>query len=163
MKHLLFNIIVAGCALFLCACQYSDKTDKTETAFFHNFNLGATVEQMNVPQLQPHIGGGGYVASIGETAERRRNIYLEYLLDEQSGEQFDESIFLNKLKAKVAEQISNADVRTIGTGGINDGFYFSYSTDETRGSVDVIGAKVEKNRYKLWCTVLEIAGIESDK
>ena len=163
MKHLLFNIIVAGCALFLCACQYSDKTDKTETAFFHNFNLGATVEQMNVPQLQPHIGGSGFVASIGKTAERRRNIYFEYLLDEQSGEQFDESIFLNELKAKVAEQISAADVRASGTGTINDGFYIDYSTDETRGSVDVIGAKVEKNRYKLWCTVLEIAGIEGDK
>jgi len=163
MKYFLFNIIIAGCALLLCACQYSGKTDKTETAFFRNFNLGATVEQMNVAQLQPHIGDDILVASIGETAERRRSIYLEYLLDEQDGEQFDESIFLNELKAKVAEQISDADVRASGTGTINDGFYFNYSTDKTRGSVDVIGAKVEKNRYKLWCTVLEIAGIESDK
>jgi hypothetical protein len=163
MKHLLFNIIVAGCALFLCACQHSDKTDKTETAFFHNFNLNATVEQMNVPQLQPHIGGGGFVASIGKTAERRRNIYFEYLLDEQTGGQFDESIFLNELNVKVAEQISNANVKAGGTGTINDGFYIDYSTDETKGSVDCIGAKVEKNRYKLWCTVLEIAGIEGDK
>lgn len=163
MKRFLFNLVVAGCALFLCACQYSGKIGKTETAFFRNFNLGATVQQMNVAQLQPRTGDDGLVASIGETTERRRNIHLEYLLDEQYYDEFDGSIFLNELKAKVAEQISNADVRANGNGTINDGFYFSYSTDEARGSVDVVGAKVKGNRYKLWCIVLESAGIESDK
>ena len=157
MKRFLFN--VAGCALFLCACQHSEKL---ETAFFQNFNLGATVEQMKVAQLQPKTGGGGATTAIGETTERRRNFELEYLLDERSSEPFNETVFLNELKSEIAKKIGDADVRANGAGSSNDGFYFNYSTDENRGSVEVIGARIEGNRYKLWSVVRESAGIKSD-
>ena len=160
MKHFLFNLVVAGCALFLFACQPSEKT---ETTFFRDFNLGATVEQMNVAQLQPKTGGGGATTAIGETTERRRNFELEYLLEARNGEPFDEAVFLNELKFEIAEQISDAGVRANGSGSNNDGFYFNYSTDENKGSVEVIGARVEGNKYKLWSVVRESAGIKSDK
>ena len=160
MKHFLFNLVVAGCALFLFACQ---QPGKPETAFFRDFNLGATVKQMNVAQLQPKSGGSGATTAIGETTERRRDFDLEYLLEEGNGKLFDESVFLSELKSEVAEQLSNAHVRANGGGTDNDGFYFNYSTDENRGSIEVIGARVQGNKYKLWCVVRESAGIESDK
>ncbi len=160
MKRSLFNLIVVCFALFLCACKHSEKP---ETAFFQDFNLDATVEQMNVAQLQPKTGGGGATSAIGETTERRRNFNLEYLLDERNGKPFNEVVFLNELKSKIAKQISDAGVRANGAGSINDGFYFNYSTDENTGSVEVIGARVEGNKYKLWCVMRESAGIESDK
>jgi hypothetical protein len=160
MKRFLFNLVVICSALFLFACQHSEKPG---TAFFQNFNLGATVQQMNVAQLQPKTGGGGATTAIGETTEYRRNFELEYLFNEVNNEQFDEFVFLNKLKSEVAEQISDASIRANGTGSSNDGFYFNYSTDENRGSVEVIGARVEGDKYKLWCVVRESAGIKSDK
>jgi hypothetical protein len=160
MKRSLLNLIVVCFALFLFACKHSEKP---ETAFFRDFNLGATVEQMNVAQLQPKTGGGGATSAIEETTERRREFDLEYLLDEGNGKLFDESVFLSKLKSEVAEQISDARVRANGAGTDNDGFYFNYSSDENRGSIEVIGARVEGNKYKLWCVVRESAGIKSDK
>ncbi len=160
MKHLLFNLVVVGFALFLCSCRHSEKP---ETVLFRDFNLGATVEKMNVAQLQPKSGGGSATSAIGETTERRRDFDLGYLLEEGNGKLFDESVFLSELKSEVAEQISNAHVRANGAGTDNDGFYFNYSTGENRGSIEVIGARVEGNKYKLWCVVRESAGIETDK
>ena len=160
MKRSLFNLAVVCFALFLCACKHSEKP---ETAFFQDFNLGATVEQMKTVQLQPKTGGGGATSTIGETTERRRSFDLEYLLDERNGETFNEVVFLNQLKSKIASQISNAGIRANGAGSSNDSFYFNYLTDENRGSIEVIGARVDGNKYKLWCVVRESAGIKSDK
>ncbi len=160
MKRFLFNLVVAGCALLLCACQNSEKP---ETAVFRDFNLGATVEQMNVAQLQPKTGGNSVPSVIKFKTERRRGFELEYLLDEQSSEPFNEVLFLEELKTQIAEQISDAGVRMNLAVRIGESFYVNYSTKENRGSFEVIGARVEGNRYKLWCIVQESAGIESDK
>ena len=160
MKCFLFNLVVAGCALFLCACQNSEKP---ETAVFRDFNLGVTVEQMNVAQLQPKTGGNSVSTGIGKTPERRRSFELKYLIDEQSSEPFNEALFLEQLKTQIAEQISDAGVRANLAVSSGDSFYLNYSTKENRGSFEVIGARVEGNKYKLWCIVRESAGIESDK
>lgn len=160
MKPFLFNLVVIFFTLFLFACQHSKKP---ETAFFQNFSLSVTVEQMNVTQLQAKTGSSGSSAAMGETTKYRRNFEIEYLLDERNGEQFDESLFLNKLKVEVAKQIRDDGVRIDDTDSSKDGFYFSYLTDENSGSVQVIGARVAGNKYKLWCIVRESAGIKSDK
>lgn len=161
MKHFLFNLAVGGCALFLCACQNSEKP---ETAVFRDFNLGVTVEQMNVAQLQPKTRGGNSVSTgIGKTPERRRSFELPYLIDEQNSEPFNEVLFLKELQNQIAEQISDADIRAGVAVSSGDSFYINYSTKENRGSFEVIGARVEGNKYKLWCVMRETAGIESDK
>lgn len=160
MKRFLLSQLVICSALFLPACQHSEKS---ETAFFKNFNLGATVQPLKAMPLQPKSGGGGSTTAIGETTDYRRSFELEYMLNEGNREQFDESVFLNELKSEVARQINDAGVRTNGTGSSNDGFYFNYSTDENRGWVEIVGARVEGNRYKLWCVIRESAGIKSGK
>lgn len=160
MKRFLFNLVVAGCALFLCACQNSEKS---ETAVFRDFDLGATVEQMNVAQLQPETGGDSLPTVINFKTEGLRSFEIEYLLDEQSSEPFNEAVFLDELKTQIAEQISEAGVRTNFAVRVGGSFYLNYSTEENRGSFEVIGARVEGNKYKLWCIVRERAGIESDE
>ena len=160
MKRFLFNLVVVGCALFLCACQNSEKP---ETAVFRDFNLGATVEQMNVAQLQPKTGGNSVSNGIGKTTERRRSFELQYLIDEQNSKPFNEALFLKELQTQIAEQISDAGVRANLAVSSGDSFNINYSTKENRGSFEVIGARVERNRYKLWCIVRESAGIENDE
>lgn len=159
MKHFLFNLAVAGCALFLCACQNSEKP---ETAVFRDFNLGVTVEQMNVAQLQPKPGGISLPSAIKFKTERIHGFELEYLIDEQSSEPFNEAFFLDELQTQIAEQIGDAGMANFAA-RIGDIVYLNYWTKENRGSFEVIGTRVEGNRYKLWCIVRENAGIESDE
>jgi len=160
MKRFLFNLIVLSCALFLCACQ---NFEEPETVVFRDFNLGATVEQMNIAQLQSKTGGNSLPTAITFKTERLRSFKIEYLIDEQSSEPFNETLFLDELKTQIAEQISDASVRTDFVVRVGDIFYINYSTKENRGSFEVIGARVEGNKYKLWCIVRESAGIESNK
>jgi hypothetical protein len=158
MKHFFFSLVVVGFALFLSSCQHSREP---ETVLFRDFNLGATVEKMNLAQLQPQTNGNGASILVGETTERRRDFNLEYLLVEENEERFDETNFLNNLKDRVAQEINASRLQTNGAGSSNDGFYFNYSKDENKGSIEVIGARVEGNKYKLWCIMRESAGIKS--
>jgi hypothetical protein len=160
MKRFVFNLVIAGSALYLCACQNSEIP---ETAFFRDFNLGATVERMNAVQLHPKTGGGGTTTAIGETTERRRNFELEYLLNDRSSEPFDETVFLNELKAEIAKQIRDADIQVNSAATNGDVFHFNYLTKENTGSVEVVGTRVEGNRYNLRSVVRESAGIKSNK
>jgi hypothetical protein len=160
MKHYLFNLIIAGCGIFLLACQHSEKP---ETAFIRDFNLGAAVEQMNVAQLQPITVGNSEPIVINFQPELSRIFELEYLLDEQSSEPFDEALFLDELGNQIAEQISDVGVRVNLAVRVGGYFYINHSTKKNRGSFEIIGARVEGNKYKLWCIVRESAGIESDK
>jgi len=81
MKRSLFKLVAACFALFLFACQHPEKP---ETAFFQNFNFGATVEQMNVVQLQSKTGMGVATTSIEETTERRRGFTLSIFLTKET-------------------------------------------------------------------------------
>jgi hypothetical protein len=160
MKRFLFNLAVACCALFLCACQNSEKP---ETAVFQDFNLGATVEQMNVAQLQPKTGRDSLPIAINSKTERCHDFKIEYLIDEQSSEPFNETVFLDELNNQIAEQIRDAGGRANLAIRIGDSVHLNYSTKENKGSFDVIGAKVEGNKYKLWCIVRESAVSETDE
>jgi len=95
--------------------------------------------------------------SFGEITERRRDFILVYLLDEQNTEDFDEATFLDNLRVQIAQKISDAGLRTNLSRSYKDSFDFTYSEDESKGSIDVIGAKIEGNRYKLWCVMRESA------
>ena len=158
MKHQLFALVATVIALFLCCCQNSRKP---ETVLFQDFNLGEIVEKLNIAQLQPETGGHGSSASIGETTELRRDFNLEYLLNEENKGRIDETDFLNNLKTRVAEKINASGARTDGSGSSSDSFYFNYSKDENKGFIEIIGARVEGNKYKLWCIVRESAGIKT--
>lgn len=154
MKYYLFSLVVISFALFVCSCQHQEKP---ESALFRDFNLGATVQQMNVAQLQPKTGGNSVSTWFGEITERRRDFILVYLLDEQNTEGFDEATFLDNLRVQIAQKISDAGLRTNLSRSYKDCFDFTYSKDESKGSIDVIGAKVEGNKYKLWCVMRESA------
>ncbi len=90
MKHILFNSVAICFVLFLFACKSSEKP---ETIVFRDFNLDATVEKMNVAQLKQETGGNSDPTVINFTNECLRSFEIEYLVDEQNSEQFNETVF----------------------------------------------------------------------
>jgi hypothetical protein len=84
-------------------------------------------------------------------------ISREYSIYEENAERFDTSGFLNNLKSQIAVEINAPGFHTDGTGSGNDSFYFNYSGVDKKGSIEVIGARLEGNRYKLWCVMRESA------
>lgn len=159
MNRFLLNLVVVGCALFLLACQNSGKS---ETAVFRDFNLDATVKQMNVVQLQPGTDETSEPIIINFPPERRRIFKLDYQLAEQISEPFNETLFLDELKNQIAEQIGDAGIRGSFGVRVEDSIYIDYLTKENRGSFEVIGARVEGNKYNLWCILRESEKTEGD-
>lgn len=139
----------------------SDKK-RPESVLLRDFNLGEIVERMNVPGLQASSGGNGSTSSIGKTTEYRRVFNLEYRIEEQHGEYFDEANFLNKLKLEIADKIGAAGLKNNGAGTSGDIFYFDYSEGGHKGWIEVVGARLEGNKYKLWCVARESVGAEND-
>ena len=154
MKQFIYLIVIG--AMLLCSCQNQPKTE-TATDFYQEFNLGEIVEKINAPQLQSSGGGGGSTTSGGETTEYRRHFSFTYHLKEQDSERFDEKNFLNELNFEIEKKMNEAGIRVNSKGSGDSIFYFAYSKDQNKGWLEVVGARLEGNRYKLWCVMREDA------
>jgi hypothetical protein len=155
MRRFFFCLIIAGFALSGCSWQ---TPQEPETNFFRDFSLGQMVERMKVPELKPSDGDSGASTSSGETTRRRREFDLTFMIEEQKGTKFDEVSFINKLKDEIGRVMSAADVRVEGGGNSgDDSFYFDYSKKDHEGWLEVMGARVEGNKYKLRGVIREIA------
>lgn len=158
MKQAVFYLIIAGIA-FLCSCQ--NQPEASATDFYRDFNLGSLVEKMNLPKHQLRGSTVSAGSSVSGT-DYRRNFILIYEIEEQNGERFDEEEFFNELKNEIAEKMDETGVRTGGAGYSDAIFYFNYSKDKNKGWVEVIGARLDGNRYKLWCVMREEARAKDD-
>jgi hypothetical protein len=155
MRRLFFSLIITGFALSGGSCRTQAEP---ETRFFREFSLGQMVERMKVPELRVSDDEGGGSTLSGETTRRRRDLNLLFTIDEQKGTTFDETGFIDKLKDEVGRVMSAADVHVNGGGASgNDSFHFDYSTKDHEGWLEVTGARVEGNRYKLRGVLREIA------
>jgi hypothetical protein len=152
-KMRIFYLIVIG-AVLLCSCQNQPKTESA-TEFYQEFNLGEIVEKINTPQLQSEGGGGGSTTSSGETIEYRRNFTIVYHVKERDGEGFDDKKFLNELRFEIENKMGGAGIRVYGKGSGDSSFYYNYSKDKNKGWLEVFGARLDGNRYKLWCVMRE--------
>ncbi len=153
MKQVVFYLIIAGIA-FLCSCQNQPEAAATE--FYRDFNLGALVKQMNLPEHQLRESTLGASNSVSGT-DYRRIFVLIYEIEEQNGKRFDEEKFFNELKNEIAEKMNENGVRTAGAGYSDAIFFFNYSKDKNKGWLEVVGARLEGNKYKLWCVMREEA------
>ena len=154
MKQFIFYLVIAG-IIFFCSCR--NQSEALATDFYRNFNLGEIVEKINAPQLQSSGGGGGSTTSSGETTEQRRHFSITYHLKEQDSERFDEKKFLNELKFEIENKMNEAGIRVNSKGSGDSIFYFTYSKDQNEGWLEVVGARLEGNKYKLWCVMREDA------
>ena len=152
MRRIYFCLAVAGLVLGGCSWQ---KQPGPATTLFRDFSLGSVVERMNVPELKPMSGGGGYSESLGEPVRRRRDFNLVFQIEEREGAKFDEAKFIGRLKGEIENMMGEAGVRENGGGSTNDRFHFDYSGEEHEGSLEVIGARADGNQYKLWGVIRE--------
>ena len=159
MKQSIYLILIG--AILLCSCQNQPKTESA-TEFYKNFNLEELVGKINVPELQASGGGGSSTTSGGETIEYRRNFSLVYYIKEQEGDRFNEKEFLNELKFEIGTKMAEAGIRAYGGGSQESSFYFNYSKDKNKGWLEVVGARLEENRYKLWYMMREEARAKDD-
>lgn len=160
MKQFIFYLVIIGIVLF-CSCQNQPEA-KLASDFYRDFNLEIVIRKMNVPELQPSGSLGSSGESTGATTDYRRNFSLTYEIKEQDGKKFDEEKFFSELKSEIAKKIGETGIRNISTGSNDSNFYFSYSEDKNKGWLEVVGARLEGNRYKLWCLMREEARPKDD-
>ena len=160
MKRFIFYSAVIG-IVFFCSCQDQPEA-KSASSFYRDFNLEIVVKKMNVPELRQSESSGSSGQSNDATTGYRRNSSLVYEINDQDGKKFDEEKFFSDLKSEIAKKIGETDIRNISTGSNDRNFYFSYTDDRNKGWMEVVGARVEGNRYRLWCLMREEAGPNVD-
>lgn len=158
MRRIYLCLIVI---LFLLPGCSWEKQSEPSTVMFRDFSLPAVIERMNVPELEPMSGDYGGSESREETVRRRRDFNLTYRIKERDGAKFDGVKFIGQLKGEIEKVMRGFDVRIDGGGSGNDRFSFDYSEAGHRGWVEVVGARVEGNQFKLWGVIRE--NTESEK
>ena len=48
-------------------------------------------------------------------------------------------------------------VTVSGNGDAGDNFYVDYQNEKHQGGIEVIGIRTEKNKYRVWCVIREVA------
>jgi hypothetical protein len=125
--------------------------------FFSAFSLGETVKRLNVPELEASGTLSPSDTSPGEPTRYRKEFVMEFRIKDTPGSRFDEHSFLLKLVTAIEEEARNANVRFAGGGRIGESFNISYQDGGNHGAVEVIGARLENDRYKIWCIVRELS------
>lgn len=154
MKQFLLCLIIAGLTVSACSIQ---RKLRAESSFFCDFSLNKIVQQMQVPELKPHFGDSGEGKSFGKIIKCRRDFDLEYNIEENSNKKFDEKFFLDQLRMQISNKLANSGVYTQSAGFSGNSFHFDYSKADNKGWIEVVGARLEGNRYRLWCVIREQA------
>lgn len=147
-------LCLAAILFLLAGCSQRGQSEPS-TAVFRGLSLPSVVERMNVAELDPVSGDSGGSESRAETVRRRRDFNLTYRIKERDGAKFDEAKFLGLLRGEVEGVMRGFDARVDGGGSGNDRFSFDYSQAGHRGWVEVVGARVEGNQFKLWGVIRE--------
>ncbi len=153
-----FLYLIVAVAMLVSSCE---RQPKPETNFFRDFYLGEIVEKMNVSGLKRKYSVGDKGTANRKITERQSSYYLEYDIEEQAGEKFDEESFWDNLDIKIRNKIKESGARGGGGGSSNKSFSYTYSKDNNRGSLDVVGTRLEGNKFMLWYFIRESAGEEN--
>ena len=150
MRHFFFLLVVAGLAFAGCSGR---KSPDPETRLFREFSLAEAVGRVSPPELSGPSGSSGYSSSPGVSG--RKDFSLTYMIGEAGGAAFDEGGFIRKLKAEAERAADDAGVRRGGGGSSGDAFHIDYSDADHEGWIEVVGARVEGGRYKVWGVIRE--------
>ena len=125
--------------------------------FFSAFSLGETVKRLNVPELATGHGSSSGDTSAGEPTPHRKEFVQEFRIKDTPGSRFDEHSFLMKLETAIKQEAQSANIHNTGGGSSGESFYINYQDGGNQGAVEVIGARLENDRYKIWCIVRELS------
>jgi len=116
---------------------------------------------MNVEEIDVSSVSYSQTATAGNPSSHRRDFDIEIAIKEQKTESFNEKAFLVKLKERIVQEANNSGVTISGNGEGNDTFHIDYQNKKHQGGIEVIGVRTEKNKYRLWCIIRELAVAES--
>jgi hypothetical protein len=126
--------------------------------FFDAFSLDETIKRLNMPELQLASGGASFSSSPGDPTPYRKSVALEFRIEDRPGSRFDEQSFLQKLKTAIEQEARNSNVDLEEGGSVGgESFYVTYQDGGNQGALEVIGVRVENDRYKIWCIVRELS------
>ena len=134
------------------ACQ-QPRQPVSESSLFRDFNLATLVEQVGESQLSGRTGGNSY-ESQPSLSKARRTYVLEYQLKE-SGSRFDEAVFLNRLAAKVSQEVRNAGAQIATVRRHDDGYALNYVAGVRKGAIEFKGVRFGRDTYKVSAEIRE--------
>jgi hypothetical protein len=112
---------------------------------------------MNVQEIEPSSGEASSTMSSGDSIPHRHAFTEELIIKGSMPDKFDERGFLTKLQEKITQNAVDSKLKVYGGGSSGDGFHMNYYNADREGGIDVIGVRTEKNKYKVWCIVRELA------
>lgn len=163
MKKLTLSFTILLIISLICSVSCRSRME-SPSRFLKSFSLVETVKRMNVAEVGLlSAGSSGGAASAGAPTSRRKEYDELFNIVESKIENFDESDFLAKLNQQLGNEISNAGLNITGRGSGGDSFHIDYESSQFKGGIDVIGIRAEKDQYRVWCVVRELAFGETQK
>jgi hypothetical protein len=155
MKNHSLRLITFVCMFILCFVSCSKINSPSQ--FVNSFSLGETIKRMNVEEIDVSSASYTQTASAGNPSSHRRDFDVTMAIKEPKTESFDEQGFLAKLKARIVQEAKDSGVRVSGEGQGGDTFHVEYQNKNYHGGIEVIGVRTEKNKYRVWCVIRELA------
>jgi len=153
--RLIISLILMMTVIALTGC--SDSKYHPSGRFFSAFSPNETVKRLNVTELVTSGASGSGDTSPGEPTRYRKEFVQEFSIKDTPGSRFDERSFLVKLERAIKQEAQSATVHLTGGGSAGESFYINYQDGGNQGAVEVIGARLENDRYKIWCIVRELS------
>src|SRR5262245_17593282 len=95
--------------------------------FFNAFSLDETIKRLNMLKRKHSGGGGAFSSSAGDPTPYRKDLALEFRIEDQPGSRFDEKIFLQKLMTAIKQEAQNSKVNVTGGGeAVGESFHVNY-------------------------------------
>jgi len=135
------------------ACQ-QPRQPVSESSLFRDFNLATLIDQVGECHLSGTRTGGNSYESQPILSKARRTYVLEYQLKE-SGSRFDEAVFVNRLAAKVSQEVRNAGAQIATVRRHDDGYALNYVAGVRKGAIEFKGVRFGRDTYKVSAEIRE--------
>ena len=155
MRNHLFRLIIFMSILILCSISCSKI--HSPSRFLNSFSLSETIKRMNLQEINLSSDSMSSTASAGDPSPYRQAFNLEIIIKEEKADGFDERGFLAKLEEKIKQEALDSGVKVYGGGHGGDSFHINYHNGKHDGGIEVIGVRTEKNKYRMWCIIRELA------
>lgn len=166
MKNHLFRLIIF--VTVLTPCSISCSKINSPSNFLNSFSLGETIKRLNVQGIDLSTGSVSSSASAGDPSPYRHEFDQEIIIQQPMVDRFDEIAFLAKLQEEITQEAADSGVKVNGGGTLTsdqggNSFHINYHSGKHYGGIEVIGVRTEKNKYRVWCIIRELAPNDARK
>ncbi|MBK8314141.1 MAG: membrane lipoprotein lipid attachment site-containing protein [Acidobacteria bacterium] len=148
ISFIIFVVAISG-------CSFRNETKTPHVGFLESFSLDNTIREMDKSGLEFRTGSMG---SAGPPLKQRREFSVELTIPDAVKGTFQPKEFLDQLKSKIEQKLTNSGNRLTGQGYSNNSFYFNYESGSDVGGIDVTGNRTGDDRFLVWCVLRESSG-----